>query len=145
MGIFDIFKGNKKDGAVKEYELTKDLLNTLSVDEIIYAEVTHPGGMGNSGGIRISIIKNEKLVTYTTNCSADENTYLTVGDLLRHSSNCCFYEGGMGNSVYINKNITLKIGDGYFIYNRNNKGYHILSSVQGVFNSVVKQMQNSHP
>ena len=83
MGIFDIFKGNKKDGVIKEYELTKDLLNTLSVDEIIYAEVTRPGAMGNSGGIRISIIKDEKLVTYTTNFYTDENTYFAVGDLLR--------------------------------------------------------------
>ena len=57
MGIFDIFKGNKKDGVIKDYELTKDLLNTLSVDEIIYAEVTRPGAMGNSGGIGFLLLK----------------------------------------------------------------------------------------
>jgi hypothetical protein len=163
MGIFDIFKGNKKDGVIKEYELTKDLLNTLSVDEIIYAEVTRPGGMGNVGGIRISIIKDEKLVTYTTNYYTDENTYFAVVDLLRDS--CIhnndiqvdkiifdYYRGGWGNHVYVNKNITLKIGDRYFthgdcyfIYNRNNKEYHVLSSVDGVFINVVDQMQNSRP
>ena len=29
-------------------DLSRDVLDTLSVNDIIYAEVSHPGAMGNS-------------------------------------------------------------------------------------------------
>jgi len=138
-------------------ELTKDLLNIFSVEEIIYAEIAETGAMGNAGGIRIFIIKEEKLVTYISSYHSDKYIYFAVADLLgchyiRNNKNnnirvdkiiFDYYPGGMGNHVYVNKNITLKIEQGYFIFNKNKKVYHILSSVYGVFRNVAVQMQRS--
>lgn len=136
--------------------ISKDVLDTLSTDEIIYAEVSEAGAMGNSGGILFYTIRDEQLICYQTNIFTDEKTYLIAEKLLRKHENASmhddlnkdeilfdYYSGGMGNSVFINKNVTLKTRDGYFMYNRNNKDYHIYSSVQGVFNTVVYAMKNS--
>ena len=51
------------------------------------------------------------------------------------------YDGGMGNSVFVNKDVSLKIGDDCFIFTKNDKEYIIYSSVEGVFNSVAYAMR----
>ncbi|WP_299524871.1 hypothetical protein [uncultured Lutibacter sp.] len=137
-------------------KLSIDVLDTVLADEIIYAEVAGSGAMGNSGGITIYLIKAGQLVCYETSLFSDENTYLGAERLLFKHQNTYkhndiktdkilfdFYYGGMGNSVFVNKNVSLKIGDGYFIYNRNNIEYQIFSSVHGVFDSVVYAMKGS--
>ena len=53
-----------------------------------------------------------------------------------------FY-GGMGNNVFVNKNITLEIEDGFFTFKKDTVDYQILPSVRGVFISVVSIMKNT--
>lgn len=124
--------------------MTKDILETLSSREIIYAEVAGGGAMGNSGVIMIYVIKKEQLVCYETSVFTDEEVYLIADDFLSINVKTFFnfYYGGMGNNVFINKNIELKIKQEYFAYLQNGFEYKIYSSVNGVFNSVVNRINN---
>jgi hypothetical protein len=137
-------------------KLTKSILDGILPKEIIYAEVAGGGAMGNAGGIMLYLIKNEQLICYETNVFTDEEVYLLANKLLLKYQDIFKYDdidvvvilfnhfyGGMGNNVFINKNVTLEIKKGYFIHNRDSIEYQILSSVQGVFESVVYAMK--HP
>ena len=137
-------------------KLTKTILDIIVPKEIIYAEVTGEGAMGNSGGIMLYLIQNEQLICYETNIFTDEEIYLLTEKLIiKHQDKFKFdnieegiklfnyFYGGMGNNVFVNKNVTLKIKDGYFIYNKYGIEYQILSSVKGVFDGVVYVMK--HP
>lgn len=137
-------------------KLSKSNLENIETDKIIYAEVTPPGAMGNSGGIIIYIRQDNKneMLCYETSIYDDEETYLLAEEILfkhldRENNNnnkeqLCFdyYYGGMGNNVLINKKIKLSIQDNYFIYQADDLEFQIFSSVQGVFNSVVNQMSS---
>ena len=134
-------------------KLTKSVLDSILPKEIIYAEVAGGGAMGNSGGIMLYLIKEEQLICYETSLFTDEEIYLEAEALLlRHQdrfknentevreSQFDYFYGGMGNNVFINKNVALEIKEGYFSYIKNGIEYQISSSVQGVFNSVVSAM-----
>lgn len=136
-------------------QLTKVLIENIKPIEIIYAEMASGGAMGNAGGIMLYLIKDDTLNCYETNVFKDEEIYDQAAELLlKHQDNFenadiefqdslfdHFY-GGMGNNVFVKKNITLEINEGYFIYKKDSKEYKILPSVQGVFNSVVYAMKN---
>lgn len=136
--------------------LSKSILNSIEIEKIIYAEVTPPGAMGNAGGIMIYIPQSgtSKLVCYETNIYHDEETYSLAEELLfRHldrsntnneNENLFFnyYYGGVGNNVFINKKVKLTIQDDFFVYKTHDLEFQIFSSVQGVFNSVVYQMNS---
>ena len=112
--------------------------------------------MGNSGGIIIYIRQgnNKEMLCFETSIYDDEETYLLAeGILFKHldrenkSSGSDhlyfdFYYGGMGNNVFMNKNINLSIQENYFVYQADDSEYQIFSSVQGVFNSVVNHMNS---
>jgi hypothetical protein len=134
-------------------KLSKSILDSIEIDKIIYAEVTPPGAMGNSGGIMIYIRpeNNKETVCFETSIYDEEETYLlaekALSKHLDRENNISgkeqlyfdFYYGGMGNNVFINKKIKLSIQDNYFVYFKEDLAYQILSSVEGVFNSVVKK------
>ena len=136
--------------------LSKSVLENIEIDKIIYAEVTPPGAIGNAGGIILYIpqIGTNELIRYETNIYNDEATYLLAEEkLFRHldrdnSNNekldlfFDFYYGGMGNNVFINKKVTLTIQDNFFIHKQDNLEFQIFSSVKGVFDSVVNQMNS---
>lgn len=95
------------------------------------------------------------MVCYKTSLFIYENIYLGAEQRLFKHQNTHkyndintakilfnFYYGGMGNCVFVNKNISLEVDDGHFIYKRINKEYQIFSSVQGVFDADVCAMQN---
>lgn len=137
-------------------KLSKSILDSIEIDKIIYAEVTPLGAMGNSGGIIIYIRqKNTEMLCFETSIYDDEETYLLAEEiLLKHldrENNVSgkeelyfdFYDGGMGNYVFINKKINLSIQDNYFVYHVDNLEYQIFSSVQGVFNSVINHMNSN--
>ena len=63
-------------------QLSSELLDALTFDEFIYAEVAGPGAMGNSGGIMIYFVKGEELYCYETNAYTDEKLYLRTEELL---------------------------------------------------------------
>lgn len=129
--------------------LSKSIIDKLEFDKIIYAEVTPPGAMGNSGGIIIYILQNE-MICYKTSIYDDEETYFLAEKLLfkhldRENTNnedlyFNFYYGGAGNNVFINKKVNLSIQGHYFVYCVDKFQFQIFSSVQGVFNSVVSQI-----
>jgi len=143
----------------KVIELSETILKTISVNDIIYAEFATEGTMGYAGQAILYIIKNEKLICFKTNIFTEENTYTQRVDeiLCKHSglsenidekadnskNQFDYYSGGMGNHVFVNKDVFLKVVDRHFVYEKNNKEYHIYSSVFGVFDSVVNAMRNS--
>lgn len=136
--------------------LSKSILDIIETDKIIYAEVTPPGAMGNSGGIIIYIRQgnSNEMFSYETSIYQNEETYLMAGEKLfkhldREDKNSNkehlyfdFYYGGMGNNVFINKKINLSIQDNYFVYQADGLEFQIFSSVEGVFNRVVDQMNS---
>jgi hypothetical protein len=136
-------------------QLTKSLIENIKPKEIIYAEMASGGGMGNTGGIMLYLIKDDTLICYETNIFEDEEIYNQAAELLLKHQDTFenadvelqdilfdhFY-GGMGNNVFVKKNINLEINEGYFIYKKDSKEHKILPSVQGVFNSVVYAMNN---
>lgn len=138
-------------------KLSKSILESIEVDKIIYAEVTPPGAMGNSGGIIFYIRQdnNKEMLCYETSIYDDEETYLLAEEKLfkhldRQNTNSAkdnlyfdFYYGGMGNNVFINKKVKLSIKDNFFVYQVDNIEFQIFSSVQGVFMSVVNQLEKT--
>lgn len=138
-------------------KLSKSILDNIEIDKIIYAEVTPPGAMGNSGGIIIFIRQdnNTEMLCFETSIYDDEETYLLAEELLfkhldrennvggKEKLYFDFYYGGMGNNVFINKKINLSVQDNYFVYHVDDLEYQIFSSVQGVFNSVVNHMNSN--
>lgn len=138
-------------------KLSKSILDNIEIDKIIYAEVTPPGAMGNSGGIIIFIRQdnNTEMLCFETSIYFDEETYLLAEEVLfkhldrennvggKEKLYFDFYYGGMGNNVFINKKINLSVQDNYFVYHVDDLEYQIFSSVQGVFNSVVNYMNSN--
>lgn len=138
-------------------KLSKSILDNIEIDKIIYAEVTPPGAMGNSGGIIIYTRQdnNTEMICFETSIYDDEETYLLAEEVLFYhlgrGNNVGgkgklyfdFYDGGMGNYVFINKKIKLSVQDNYFVYHVDDLEYQIFSSVQGVFNSVVNHMKSN--
>jgi hypothetical protein len=102
--------------------LTKEILDTLPIEKIIYAEFAPLGTMGNEGGVMLYIIKDEKLIRYEANIYKDENLYNDAVAVLEKNSISSrpnkiknkngifkFYGDEIGNNVFINKDISLKI------------------------------------
>jgi hypothetical protein len=123
-----------------EIELTQAILDTLSIDDIIYAEIanyTKPDEnsltdiifakmTGHIKQIIIHAIKEEQLICYKTN----ENTYIQAGELLlNHQNYFNYFNMGISNFVFfVNKNVSLKVTKKHLVYKRNNKKYHLLYS-----------------
>jgi len=62
--------------------LSRDIINTLPIKEIIYAEYAPPGAMGNEGGLMLYVIKDDKLICYEAYIYEDENLYIDMVTLL---------------------------------------------------------------
>lgn len=131
-------------------KLSKEIIDKISVNDIVYAELAESGAMGNAGGIMMYVFEDKELVMYETNLFDEENLYSEAGNLLLKHQNKLEYEnlekgellfdyhyGGMGNHVLVSKKITLEKEDGYFTFNTEDDNYEIYCSVTGVFNSVV--------
>jgi len=128
-------------------DLSSEIFDNISMNDIIYAEIADPGAMGRVGNIMFYLIQNDKLICYETNYFTDEEMYLRVEKVIRDNAyyskyfDYVFYfiDGSMGNSVFIHKEISLEIGKGYFIYHKDNKKYRIYSSCEGVFDYIVSE------
>ena len=136
-------------------KLTKSIFESIVPKEIIYAEVAGTGAMGNSGGIILYIFKEDNLICYEINFREDEVIFKQVDELLGkyqvrkenikielQDKLFNYFYGGMGNYVFVNKNIELEIEEGYFIYKKDKIEYQIRPSVRGVYLQVVYQMEN---
>jgi hypothetical protein len=98
--------------------LSRDILDTLSVEEIIYNDTVAILGK-NQISSRHGKIENENGIFK-------------------------FYSGGMDNNVFVNKDVSLKIGDDYFLYAKDDKEYIIYSSVESVFIRVAHAMRMNY-
>jgi hypothetical protein len=135
-------RGRKKILHPSRQILSKSKLSNIDPNKIIYAEVASVVAMGKPGCIMIYTKGYEKkdFICYEVDIDDDEETYLLAEQMLNiHSSptnvDICFYvfDGGMGNSVYINLNIELRIRHNFFICKLENQNFRIFTSVPGVF------------
>jgi hypothetical protein len=130
-------------------KLAKETFASFNIEEIIYAEYAEPGAMGNSGGLMFYIIIDGNLYSYETDIFNDKNTCENAiaelvtnaissrySDIKNNNGIFNFYNGGFGNNVFINKNIELNVGNGYFYYLNDGKAYHFYCSVRRVFDRV---------
>ncbi len=129
----------------KTEKLTLEKLSKIDFNDVIYGERTQEGGMGNSGGVIISIInKSYEFIRYETNLFDDEAVALLA--LKKIAQNDHFfnrYALSLGTGVYVKRNITLEILDneGYFLYRRGSNLYKIECSVDGVFIDFAKALR----
>ena len=137
---------------MNQYEsikLSKEIINQLSANDIMYAELAEGGAMGNAGGITIYALEDKKIIRYETSLFDEDNFYPEAQTLLfKYQGKFVdekikveevlfnYHYGGMGNHVFVNKNITLKTGDGFFTFELMNRNYEIYCTVLGVFNGV---------
>ncbi|WP_405207118.1 hypothetical protein [Aquimarina sp. LLG6339-5] len=139
----------------KTTKLSKEIIDDLSANDIVYAELAEGGAMGNAGGITIYVLENKELGRYETSLFDDENFYSDAEKLLLKHQNKLeyddleidkvlfdYYYGGMGNHVFVNKKITLKKGKNFFTFKMEDNNYKIHCTVQGVFNSVAHSIDN---
>ena len=132
-------------------ELTKPLIDSINPNDIIYAEYAVGGAMGNAGGVMYYTLEGETFLCYEANLFIDEEIYEQAVQLLLDNENQTItnniqlseglfdcYDGGMGNYVFVNRNITLEIGKGYFILKKDNIEYQIFPSALGVFARLVQ-------
>ena len=130
-------------------ELSTEILDTLPIEEILYAEYAMPDAKKNAGRVILYIIKDSNLICYEANIYENENTYNKAVDILEKNQltphyndeinkNGIFqlYNGGYGINVLINKNVSLVIRHGYFIYHKNDKKYNIYCSTREIFERI---------
>ena len=135
-------------------QLTKSIINSIKPEDIIYAEFASAGAMGNAGGVMIYTIQNNTLLRCQTSLSTNEEIYKQATELLLEHQDQIkrkdiilketllnYFYGGMGNHVFVSKNVLLNNRDGYFICEIEKYEYKISASVQGVFNSVVRNLK----
>lgn len=138
-----------KMNVLKTTKLSKEIIEQLLVNNIVYAELAEGGAMGNAGGVTIYVLKDKELFRYETSLFDDDNFYSDAKNLLLKYQNKFEYEnleikevlfdyhyGGMGNHIFVNKKITLEKAENFFTFKMRNNSYKIYCSVQGVFNSV---------
>ncbi|WP_282081447.1 hypothetical protein [Aquimarina algiphila] len=139
----------------KTTKLSKEIIDDLSANDIVYAELAEGGAMGNAGGITIYVLENKELSRYETSLFDDKNFYSDAEKLLLEHQDKLEYEdleidkvlfdyhyGGMGNHVFVNKKIILKKGKDFFTFKMEDDDYKIYCTVQGVFNSVAHSIDN---
>jgi|GEM_PF-1622586 hypothetical protein len=126
--------------------ITKENLDSIDFNKVVYCEVATTGAMGNAGGIILYLLKDERsLVTYEINIKLDKELFDTTSDLIKqHAGAFIYLSGGYGNSVLIKKDLKLEIDEKYkcFWYHSQSTKLRIDSSVHGVFNSLVARMKS---
>jgi len=128
--------------------ITAKNIDSIDYNKIIYCEITPMGAMGNEGGILIYVLtEKDTLITYEINLEIDEQAFNIVSERISQNADLFIkYYGGMGNRVYVKKNTKLEIDEknNCFWYHSQNTKLKINSSVQGVFLSVVSNMNDKN-
>lgn len=139
--------------------LSKSVMNSLDANAIIYAEIALPGAMGSPGNVLIYVYQTDtkELVRYTTNIHNDEETYCLAEEMLfQHADqkeidqktgeelHFDMYHGGMGNTIFINKNVTLDLHDHFFTYKTDGLTFQLFSSIYVIYSKVRNQMKNAN-
>lgn len=132
-------------------ELTSEILHRLDPADILYAEVTPPGAMGNRGGVMLYAYRDGELHCYETNYYRQEALFLEAERLLlRHDgtpgkdSGPAVFEvlyGGMGNLAFVNRQAKLEVGADHLVYRVDGRAYMFHCSLQGVFLSIADRIR----
>ncbi len=56
-------------------KLTREILDDIDFGNVIYAEITPLGAMGNAGGVILYTYQEDQMICYETNIDEDETTY----------------------------------------------------------------------
>lgn len=136
-------------------KLSKEIIEALSVHDIIYVELAEGGAMGNDRGIMFYCLEDQKLKKYETSLFDEENLYSEMQlIILEHQDKLeinnatirklvfDYFYGGMGNHVFVNKGIQLEKSENFFNFKNGIENYKIYPTVQGVFDSVSKSFYN---
>lgn len=146
--MINIFRGlvNRADDKYPDFtKLNTDILKDIDFKNVIYGERSQSGAMGNAGGIILYVLKNKEMTRYETNVNDDEETAIeALRQITQNEDLFDLYAGGMGNGVFIRKDIDLEIDakNKCFWLKQNDQKYKIESSVPGVFRSVVARIEN---
>lgn len=138
----------------RTFLMRKAVIQNLKIENLIFAEYAEKGAMGNSGGLHIYIYEKDRVVCYECSVFDDEEMFCAVVDFLNKyqtefqstdisalGDELKYYSGGMGNHVFIPKNINLEIINKGFKFNDTDEDYFIQCSVGGVFGSVAQKMR----
>ena len=124
-------------------KLTRKILDDIDFCNVIYAEITPLGGMGNAGGVILYSYLENHVICYETNIDQDETTYAAFDKKIAlNKEKFLAYYGGMGNYVFINKESTIKADDEKkcFVFVDGQNKFQIDSSSLGVYKSVSELM-----
>lgn len=129
--------------------LTPEIFQSMDYSQILYLEITAPGGMGMAGGVLIFTMEKDNLNYYSTNYFQNKelyeivkNTVLMYADQYVHTIllnpviyfNYCY--GGMGNDTFMRSTAIIESVNEQLKFNIAKKQYFIKPSVEGIFNSI---------
>lgn len=63
-------------------KLSKEILNDLSANDIVYAELSETGAMGNAGGVILYVLKDTELNRYEASLYDDNNFYSEANEFV---------------------------------------------------------------
>lgn len=135
-----------KEQIIKPITLTREVLQEIRPESIIYAEFADFGAMGASGTARIFVLRNDQLLFYLTgdtrNKEEDRDVLYAADkflDGLKKSGVLDQVNGGAGNIAFKKHGIFFECDDDNcdFIYKKAGKKYLIPASVPGVYHSVI--------
>jgi hypothetical protein len=120
--------------------LTLDIVNDLDFGRVVYIEETHPGAMGNIGGVVLEVFDGGRLARFETSLEIDKVAAAKIKD---HREQFDYHYGGFGNEVYFRKRTTIIIDEQshQFIFESDGRQYPFSSSVRGVFNRVAASLK----
>ncbi len=135
--------------------LSSRIIDGMDFHQVVYAEVTPAGAMGNSGGILIYVEESGALTKYEVNVYHDSEAYFRAEEaLFKHvripgdedgsTKNELLFDyfwGGMGNNVLVNKYAALEVEADSFSIQKNGTRHLIHPSCSGVFESVARELQ----
>lgn len=130
-------------------KLTYEVLEMTKIIDIVYAEISTLGAMGNAGGIIIYTFRKDqsKLLRYEMNFDENPELYdIASESLFDEFSKAEFMHNydGMGNFAYINKSYNLEPNENHFTFTKDSVEFHVSPSVLGVFNSIKYQLYSNH-
>ena len=127
----------------KEEKLTKKVVEAIRPEDIIYAEYSAGGAMGDCGSSRIYAFKDGDLHYYYASLyskeKSQEEAYGAAGNLLFGLADKNILDktyGGFGNTAFKKKDVVFERNDDKcsFIYDK----YQIEASVLGVYKKVAR-------
>jgi hypothetical protein len=100
---------NWRKGFVWSKVVTKENLTLIDFEKVLFVHITDPSGMGNTGGIILYVLEGDKLQTYESNIIYQPEIAKPLGDRFYKNDNFVFYNGGMGNMLYVRNDIHLEV------------------------------------